>query len=111
MFGLYLPTWIDSYEYGPFDGSILAVVFVFVATFFITRGSKESVMLSNVLTLTKLIFLSLISILAVTMFDYENLTPMFSHGFSGVISAASILFFGYIGFDSLATLSEEAKNA
>jgi APA family basic amino acid/polyamine antiporter len=31
-------------------------------------------------------------------------------GFTGVIEGATILFFGYIGFDFITTMAEEAKN-
>ena len=35
---------------------------------------------------------------------------MFPLGFSGVLRAAGIVFFSYVGFDSVSTLAEETKN-
>lgn len=37
-------------------------------------------------------------------------TPFTPYGFSGVMLGASIVFFAFIGFDSVSTHSEEAKN-
>ena len=39
-----------------------------------------------------------------------NLHPFAPSGFSGVISGGAIIFFTYIGFDSVSTAAEEAKN-
>jgi len=33
-----------------------------------------------------------------------------NYGFSGVMAAAAVVFFGYIGFDAVSTTAEEAKN-
>ena len=34
----------------------------------------------------------------------------FDHGFGGVIRAAAIVFFAYIGFDAVSTAAQETKN-
>ena len=45
-------------------------------------------------------------------FDIQNFTPFLDEekGVPGVIEASTILFFGYLGFDFITTISEEAKN-
>ena len=40
----------------------------------------------------------------------ENWDPFFKNGLSGVVQAAGIVFFGYLGFDCVTTISEEAKD-
>jgi len=37
-------------------------------------------------------------------------TPFAPNGFSGILTGGSIIFFTYIGFDSVSTAAEEAKN-
>ena len=39
-----------------------------------------------------------------------NLTPFAPEGLDGVVTAASVIFFAYIGFDAISTSGEEAKN-
>jgi APA family basic amino acid/polyamine antiporter len=40
----------------------------------------------------------------------DNWQPFMQNGFGGVISGAAIVFFAYIGFDSVSTAAEECKN-
>ena len=40
----------------------------------------------------------------------DNWKPFAPSGFSGVVTGGAIVFFTYIGFDSVSTAAEEAKN-
>ena len=40
----------------------------------------------------------------------ENWIPFTPYGWSGVMGAAGVVFFAYIGFDAVSTTAEEAKN-
>jgi APA family basic amino acid/polyamine antiporter len=40
----------------------------------------------------------------------ENWNPFMPNGFQGVLTGAAIVFFTYIGFDSVSTAAEECKN-
>jgi APA family basic amino acid/polyamine antiporter len=40
----------------------------------------------------------------------ENWTPFLPYGFEGVLKGSAYIFFAYIGFDSVSTHAEEAKN-
>lgn len=42
-----------------------------------------------------------------TMYDYS---PMFNHGWLGVLRGAAVVFFAFIGFDAVSTAAQEAKN-
>ena len=39
-----------------------------------------------------------------------NWAPFMPYGWSGVMAAAAVVFFAYIGFDAVSTTAEEAKN-
>ena len=43
-------------------------------------------------------------------FNTDNLKPFAPHGVDGVVTAASVIFFAYIGFDAVSTGAEEAKD-
>jgi APA family basic amino acid/polyamine antiporter len=45
----------------------------------------------------------------ITVFNADNLRPFAPNGVDGVVTAASIIFFAFIGFDAVSTGSEEAK--
>jgi APA family basic amino acid/polyamine antiporter len=62
------------------------------------------------MVVTKLLIVALFIALAFTGFESGNLTPFSPHGFDGVVTAASVIFFAYIGFDAISTSGEETKN-
>jgi APA family basic amino acid/polyamine antiporter len=59
----------------------------------------------------KLAVLLLFLVLGVTAFNADNFSPFFveGEGFGGTVSAATLNFFAYIGFDAVSTSSEEVK--
>lgn len=67
---------------------------------------------SNLVTVMKLVLLVVIMIAGFSIFDTTYLTPFIppGKGINGIIQASCILFFNFIGFDFLTTLSPEAKN-
>jgi APA family basic amino acid/polyamine antiporter len=50
-------------------------------------------------------------VLGVTAFTADNFDPFFveGEGFAGTVTAASLIFFAYIGFDAVSTSGEEVK--
>ena len=55
--------------------------------------------------------LALFIVLGITAFTADNFDPFFveGEGFGGTVTAASIIFFAYIGFDAVSTSGEEVK--
>ncbi len=49
-------------------------------------------------------------VLAFTAFNADNIKPFAPSGTDGIVSAASLIFFAYIGFDAISTSGEETKN-
>ena len=58
----------------------------------------------------KLAVLAFFLVVGVTVFDGGNLKPFAPEGVDGVVTAASVIFFAYIGFDAISTSGEETKN-
>jgi basic amino acid/polyamine antiporter, APA family len=96
--------WTGSYFNWP------AFLIVFVLTVLLVWGIRESAEANNVMVAIKLgailIFLAVGGMLA----HSSNLHPFAPTGFTGIVSGGAIIFFTYIGFDSVSTAAEEARN-
>jgi basic amino acid/polyamine antiporter, APA family len=44
------------------------------------------------------------------VFNADNLKPFAPEGVDGIVTASSVIFFAYIGFDAISTSGEETKN-
>lgn len=111
----------ESYMLSPFEGGIInlpAVLIVMVMSLVLIRGTKESAFVNGIIVLLKV---SVVLIFIAVGWQYirpENYTPYIPEnkgtfgefGFSGIIRAAAIVFFAYIGFDAVSTAAQEAKN-
>ena len=71
---------------------------------------RESARTNTIMVFIKLAVLALFLALGVTAFDSGNLTPFAPEGLDGTVTAASVIFFAYIGFDAISTSGEETKN-
>ena len=108
-FGVALPErFTTSLDEGGIN--IPAVVIVLLITLLLMRGVKETANLNTVMVFIKLAVLAMFIGLAFTAFNADNLHPFAPQGSGGVLTAAALIFFAYIGFDAVATGSEEAKN-
>lgn len=111
----------DAYMLSPFEGGIInvpAVLIVMIMSLILIRGTKESAFVNGIIVLLKV---SVVLIFIAVGWQYirpENYTPYIpdntgtfgEFGFSGIIRAAAIVFFAYIGFDAVSTAAQEAKN-
>ncbi|HEY5462963.1 MAG TPA: amino acid permease [Hanamia sp.] len=95
-----------------------AVFIVVVMSLVLIRGTSESAWVNGIIVILKV---SIVIIFVVIGFKYirpENLKPLIpkntgsfgSFGWSGIIRAAAVVFFAYIGFDAVSTAAQETKN-
>ncbi|MFD2523402.1 amino acid permease [Emticicia soli] len=73
-------------------------------------GIKESRNASNILVALKMGVILLVLIVGVFYVKPENWSPFAPNGVEGVLSGVASVFFAFIGFDSISTTAEEAKN-
>ena len=107
------------------DGSLVhgmvnlpAVFIVALMSLLLAKGTKESALVNNFIVALKVSVVLIFILLGWGYIDYANYTPYipentgeFGHfGWSGVVRAAGIIFFAYIGFDAGSTAAQEAKN-
>ena len=95
-----------------------AVIIVSLVTTLLVIGIKESATLNNVVVFVKVGVVLLFIALAAKAVNPANWTPFIppnagtreAFGFSGIVAGAGVVFFAYIGFDSVSTAAQEAKN-
>jgi basic amino acid/polyamine antiporter, APA family len=79
-------------------------------TWVLVRGAKESAGTNTALVVIKIVVILIFIFGAAHAVDTKNWHPFMPNGFSGVMTGAAIVFFTYIGFDTVSTAAEECKN-
>lgn len=111
----------ESYMLSPFEGGIInipAVLIVMTMSLLLIRGTRESAFVNGLIVLLKVTVVIVFIAVGWQYIKPENYTPYIPEntgkfgefGFSGIIRAAAIVFFAYIGFDAVSTAAQEAKN-
>src|SRR5690554_532754 len=136
IFNLEIPI---AFLKGPFEGGIInvpAIIIVCLLSLLLIRGTQESARVNNVLVVLKvavvLIFIALgwsfidganhdpfipanageemVKSGQLGLFDFFQSDDFGKYGFSGIMRAAGVVFFAFIGFDAVSTAAQEAKN-
>jgi len=115
VFHIHLPKIIASPAVvdGAYSGSVFnvtALVILLVLTWVLVRGVRESANTNNVMVLVKIAAILIFVIGAAHAVNTANWHPFLPHGYSGMLTGAAIVFFTYIGFDSVSTAAEECRN-
>ncbi len=111
----------EAYMLSPFEGGIInipAVIIVMLMSMILIRGTRESAFVNGIIVLLKVTVVLVFIAVGWQYIRPENYTPYIpkntgtfgEFGFSGIIRAAAIVFFAYIGFDAVSTAAQEAKN-
>jgi APA family basic amino acid/polyamine antiporter len=108
-FGTALPQAIANPPGEGGDVNLPAVFVVLAVTGLLIAGIRESARTNTVMVAIKLVVLAIFIALGLTAFDSGNFKPFAPHGFGGVVDAAALIFFAYIGFDAVSTAGEETK--
>jgi APA family basic amino acid/polyamine antiporter len=87
-----------------------ALGIVFLITYIVFRGIKESRSASNLMVILKLAVIFLVIVLGAYYVNPDNWSPFTPTGFTGIMKGVSAVFFAYIGFDAISTTAEECKN-
>jgi APA family basic amino acid/polyamine antiporter len=102
-----------------------ALVILFLLTLLLIRGTQESAIVNSIIVVVKVSIVLLVIALGWGYINPANHTPFIpeatkyttgegiTHDFGGVmgiLGAAGVVFFAYIGFDAVSTAAQEAKN-
>lgn len=127
-FGIHLPAAVATplirgtvtpegmhFTFGP-SLNLIALASLAVVCLILIRGVAHSAAVNTLLVIIKLSVLIGFVAVGFGHVDTHNWTPFipaneggFRYGMPGVIRAASILFFAYLGFESVATAASEAR--
>jgi APA family basic amino acid/polyamine antiporter len=94
----------------PIAINIPAILIVALITYVLVIGVKESARVNNAMVILKLAVLALFVGVGYFYINRDNYTPFAPNGWTGIHHGAAIVFFAYIGFDSVSTAAEETKN-
>lgn len=100
---LYDPGWHFGFNWPAF-------VIVMLLTIVLVRGIKESARTNNVMVLLKIAAILIFIAVASPHIHASNWHPFVPNGWPGILTGGSIIFFTYIGFDSVSTAAEECRN-
>ena len=98
---------------GPFSGGIVNLPAAFICLLVIILlviGTRESATFNAILVAIKIAVLTIFIAITLPAANIENFQPFLPLGEAGVISAASSIFFAYVGFDAVSTAAEETKD-
>jgi APA family basic amino acid/polyamine antiporter len=87
-----------------------AFLVLMVLTWLLVRGVREGAGVNNTMVVLKTFAILLFVGGAFGAIKFENYHPFLPNGMSGVITGAAIVFFAFIGFDSVSTAAEECEN-
>jgi APA family basic amino acid/polyamine antiporter len=126
-FGIHLPDAITGAPLAVVNGHVVssdkwidlpAVLITLFTAYLILRGTRLSAQVNDVVVGLKVLAILAVIAGALPYIHVHNWEPFIpkntgvsgSFGISGVMRAAGILFFAYVGFDSISTLGQETKN-
>lgn len=130
-FGLKIPyQWTHSpFEHDPtgLHGmmNVPAVIVLLLLTLLLIRGTKESAFVNGIIVVLKVSIVLLFIGLGWGFINPANHTPFIPEattyttpqgithaygGIMGILGAAGVVFFAYIGFDAVSTAAQEARN-
>ncbi|MEO8500131.1 MAG: amino acid permease [Vicinamibacteria bacterium] len=107
-----LPTWMQAGP-GILPGAVVnlpAVIIVLLIMVLLVIGVRESARFNGVMVMIKLLAVLIFLGVGFSHVKPTNWQPYAPYGWAGVMGAAAVVFFAYIGFDAVSTTAEEAKN-
>ncbi|MBA3704968.1 MAG: amino acid permease [Bacteroidetes bacterium] len=105
--------------------NIPALVIIFLLSLLLIRGTKESAFVNGLIVITKVAVVILFICFGWSYINPVNHTPYIPEasvftdsqgvdhnygGIMGILGAAGVVFFAFIGFDAVSTAAQEAKN-
>jgi APA family basic amino acid/polyamine antiporter len=87
-----------------------AFVIMIVLSGMLSLGVRESARINNVMVLVKVGVVLLFIVVGARHVQPVNWHPFMPFGQTGVMSAAALVFFAFIGFDAVTSAAEEVKN-
>ncbi len=117
-YGIVLPDWAkvahlafarNGIDVAHTQVDLLALLVVLAITALIAIGIKESTSVNGVLVVVQIVAIAVFVLALLGALHPGNYHPAFPRGLHGVVTGAALVFFAYIGFDTVTVASEEAR--
>ncbi|MDH4553702.1 amino acid permease [Pseudomonas sp. BN417] len=86
-----------------------ALLIMIGLTAMLSFGIRESARVNNLMVAIKIAVVLLFIVVGANHVQPANWQPFAPYGYSGVFSAAALVFFAFIGFDAVSSTAEEVK--
>ena len=117
-FNVHLPAGLTAC---PWDGGMVnlpAAFIIILMSLLLIRGTASSALVNSFIVVLKIVVVIAFIVLGWKYIRAENYVPYIPEntgkwgefGFSGVLRAAAIVFFAFLGFDAVSTAAQETKN-
>src|SRR5688572_23913040 len=111
--GITLPVWMANAPSATTPGAIInlpAVIIVLLIMILLVVGVRESARFNAAMVTVKMAAILFFIAVGARYVEPANWQPFAPYGTAGIMGAAAVVFFAYIGFDAVSTTAEEAKN-
>jgi APA family basic amino acid/polyamine antiporter len=118
-FGVVLPKWAQTAHVAFANGRLdlantqidaFAIGAVLVLALLLALGIRESASANGALVVVQVVAIVVFCVALAGAVVPGHFHPFAPTGFGGILTGASLVFFAYIGFDTVTVASEEAKN-
>jgi basic amino acid/polyamine antiporter, APA family len=106
---LSMPAIIDWHATGSYF-NVAAFIIVLLLSWILVKGIRESAETNSLLVAVKIVAILIFVFGAAHAVKPANWHPFFPNGYSGLLTGGAIIFFTYIGFDSISCAAEETRN-
>ncbi len=109
--GIVLPSWAQTANvHGPHvQIDLFASIVTLAITLLVAVGIRESAGVNGILVVVQIVAMLIFIAAVAHAIRPSNLQPFAPMGYHGILSSTALVFFAYIGFDTVTVASEEAK--
>ena len=117
-FGVHLPSSLTACPWEGGAVNLPAVFIVILMSLLLMRGTEGSTRFNSFIVALKIGVVLIFIFLGWQYINLDNYTPYIpentgkfgAYGWTGILRAAAVVFFAFIGFDAVSTAAQEAKN-
>jgi APA family basic amino acid/polyamine antiporter len=106
--GIALPAWAQTGQIWTGQVDVIAAVTVLAITGLVALGIRESANVNGALVVFQIVTMLVFIAATFHAVNLQHLHPFAPLGFGGIMGGSALVFFAYIGFDTVTVASEEA---
>jgi basic amino acid/polyamine antiporter, APA family len=109
--GIVMPVWAQTAHlaWANTQIDVIAALLTVGVAVLVAAGIRGSTNVNGILVVVQIVAMIVFIVVAAGAIHPSNLTPFAPHGVHGILISTALVFFAYIGFDTVTVASEEAK--